>query len=167
MSNPILSLSLETIMQLSDDELVATGELVTRELDIYRRVSNSLDGEVVRRAKERKASRVFAGGIAGNVKSTPSYEWDADAVEALLKPVCTPEELAKAVKRTPPPPPAKEKVTVHTQSARAIAKKAGESVSEALEKLVKTTDGAPKVEYEVVAAPKAAVQEDVDDLPFD
>ena len=148
--NPLQRLTLEDIQQLGEAELLDAAEVVTQEVETLRRVSGLLNSEIVRRAKTTGASRVVGGGVICNITTARTYKWNAEKALELLKPVSTPEELGKAVKTAAPPPPPKVKLTVHTQAALAIARKAG--LVEAIKECYTLEESAPALAFERVVA---------------
>lgn len=148
------ALTLEHVMAMEDGELVDAGAALTRHLDVYKTLTNRIAGEVVRRALERKATRLMAGDHIAAIETRKTISWpDPVAVEELLKPYATPGELAKAVAHETVP--ARTVLKVDTRTARSIAKKAGVSVAVQLEELAEVSESAPSVKYEAI------------DLPFD
>lgn len=147
---PLLKLNLEVIQALDDDTLAALGAQATDDLGTLKRVSNTLDGELLRRiaAKGPEATRLKTNEVLAVRSSVITYDWNADKAMEILRPVVTPDEFKKAFKEKPPEPP-KTVVTVQTQSALALAKAAG--LDEEIAAAYKRKEGPPSVKYTVLA----------------
>lgn len=142
---PLLKLNLEAVAELEDSDLVDAGELATSELGKLKRVAGLIEAEIIRRAKAREATRVLSRSTntLAEIETPSKYIWDADKARAILAPIATPEELAKAIRPAPAPPRPKE--TVHTQSALALARKGG--LAEEIKGAYRTEEAAPSVKY--------------------
>lgn len=149
-NRPLLTMTLEDVAALDDETLAKAGSLIREEIATLRTRSEWIDGEVLRRIGSRgpSATRLMVPGMKAEVKSTTTYEWNAERAEEILRPHATPEELARAIKRKPAEP-VREKVTVQTQAALALARAAG--IESELEAAYSKKQGAPTVEYTPVA----------------
>ena len=159
---PLLKLNLETIQKLDDETLAALGAQATNDLVTLRTVSNTLDGELLRRIAEKgpEATRLKTDTVLAVRSSVGTYEWNAAKAMDVLRPVVTPAEFKKAFKEKPPEPP-KTVVTVMTQSALALAKAAG--LDDEIATAYKRKEGPPSVKYTLLDGAPA----DPDEEPFE